>query len=194
MFGVVVKNTILFTLFILIMHFVLKTRLIEEGFTISSSVKDEVRRFEGFSGYSNGRRSRANDDIMRVIQSVAASDESILPSTQTMNQSQLQDLYAYVFNEDASKELNGYFETSKEEKGHDRRAGVTTCQPSLANATKELCATTIDKHFDIHAKTPIMETNHSFYKVYANENVMNGGLMDNIQGYGQIKDDYEQLY
>lgn len=189
MFDMVLKNTVLFILFILILHFSIKNRLLDEGFVVSPSMPGTIGLpFTGNTSLYQPPR------YLDTLQLIAPTDESrVAPATQKLETTQLKELYDYVFNEDSKKELDTYFkaDTPKEEQTHKLvRCDVNSSQ---AYASTKMCESAVDKEFDMNAKTAIMETNHSFYKVYPSEGIQNGGMIDNIMGFSSMKDEYEQF-
>ena len=166
MFDVVVKNTILFTMFILAIHFLIKSKLLDEGFVVAPFMPGTV-------------------GMPFAPMSPPMSPPSMAPDTK------LQELHDYVFAED-EKTLDDFFKTPAIPPKHDTVPCNSQSMPTLAPAAKELCASNVDKQFDITNKGPIMENNHSFYKAYPNESVLNGGLMGNIMGFSK-ESEYEQL-
>jgi hypothetical protein len=170
MFDVVVKNTILFTMFILAIHFLIKSRLLDEGFVVSPSMPGTVGM---------------------PFAPAPAPAPMLAPTPSLAPNAKLQELHDYVFAED-EKTLDDYFKTPAVPPKHDTVPCNAQSMPTLAPAAKDLCASNVDKQFDLTNKGPIMENNHSFYKAYPNESVLNGGLMGNIMGFSRERE-YEQL-
>ena len=175
MFDVVVKNTILFTMFILAIHFLIKSRLLDEGFVVAPSM------MPGTVG-------------MAFAPASCNAPSSTAPSSAALSMGsdpKLQELHDYVFADD-DKTLDDFFKTPAVPPRHDTVPCNSQSMPTLAPAAKDLCASNVDKQFDLTNKGPIMENNHSFYKAYPNESVLNGGLMGNIMGCTR-EHEYEQL-
>ena len=174
MFDVVVKNTILFTMFILAIHFLIKSRLLDEGFVVAPSMPGTV-------------------GMPLPLVSVAPRADAIVMAPFPLDNStnKLQELHDYVFADEAPASLDDYFKAPAPAK-HETTACDKQSMPAFAPSAKDLCASNVDKQFDLTKKAPIMETNHSFYKVYPNESVLNGGMMGNVMGFTK-EQEYEQL-
>jgi len=182
----------------------IKNRLLEEGFVVEpsfpatigmplSDVSSGVSSKVEVVNKSGGHVSPAAPLSETTYTKHAPVDEVKLPNASTFQSTQLQDLYDYVFDTNAKSQLDTYFKTSPSQSPSKKGTASCDLNSSQAFNTKALCETSIDKQFSLTKKEPIMETNHSFYKVYPNESILNGGLLGNVTGFDQIKDEYEQL-
>jgi hypothetical protein len=208
MFGLVLKNTILIILIILIVHFMIKNALLD---------KDIFARAR-----SRNRKPRETNDNQLLRDALYAGEESDAPRPglasrkredilkydegykKKCKEQQMKELYHYVFKDDASPELASFYDKSSV----DMSAALdpnqqVKCEPSentnLTCGPAPLCPTTIDKHFNERTKSTLPHTQDKHFKnrqiinEYADEDIMNGGAVDNLMGYDGFHSQYADI-
>jgi hypothetical protein len=195
MFGLVLKNTILIILIILIVHFMIKNALLDKDIFSRARSRRQARYaddnqllrdalYAGEREKRPGLASREREDILKY-------DEGYIKKCK---EQQMKELYRYVFKEDASSELASYYDQA----AVDMSAALdgsqqVKCNPSentsLTCGPAPLCPTPIDKHFSERTKSTLPQSQDKHFKnrqiinEYADEDIMNGGAVDNLTGY-----------
>lgn len=182
MFGAVIKNSILFILIILILHFLINNILIEKKIVkVDLDVKDEVK---------NGFDEQEDIDI-----------DYPRPERNTPN-SKMQELYDYVFDKNASKDLDSYYKLDNDIDANNNKDTEVKCADDCNN----YCNTTKPTHDELKAHygnfnklqcTDNLDQDKHVYILnnYNDEKPMNGGKSKDcdIMAYDLSDNLYENI-
>ena len=198
MFGTVFKNTVLFLLIIFILHFMINNLLIDmdlNGFdtnknnegplTIKTTEIDNSKMVEVDRAQPE-RSEKKDDDAIKM-----------------------KELYDYVYEKDANKNLDGFFKKSNDIDKNNSNDVQIKCADSLCSNVNNYCNTSLpikqelQGHYSNFNKVQCEadlkgeeEHKHVYLvKKYKNENAMNGGKIDetNIEAFDSLNDGFEML-
>lgn len=185
MLGTAIKNTILFLLIILILHFLINNVLVEKkilnnkNLVKNEEVKEEKKKINGF-----------NEDIDLDLPK---------PENGTNNNvvkvDKMKELYDYVFDEDASSDLNKYYNIDNNIDNNNNKDAQVKCAEELGG-NKNFCMTTkptqeeLKAHYGnfdkVQCEGEIDQDKHVYLvNKFENEKSINGGVEDasNITGF-----------
>ena len=176
MFGTVLKNTILLLLIILILHFLINNLLVENKIV----KKKEENHFED------------DKDI----------DIELPQPERNTSTDKMKELYDYVFDKDASKDLNTFYKVDTNVDANNAKDTEIKC----ARDSKNFCNTTKPTHDELTAHygnfnkvqcEGDIDQNKHVYVVnkYNDEKPMNGGQSSNteIMGYDLTDNIFENI-
>lgn len=178
MFGTILKNTILFLLIILIIHFLINNLLVE-----TKIVKKEKETENGF-------------DEEPKVDMEYPKPERITPKDK------MKELYDYVFDKDASKKLNTFYDVDTNIDENTRKDSEMKC----ADDCKNFCNTTkptqdeLKVHYGnfnkVECTADIAQDKHYYIlNKYNDEKEINGGKSINcdIMGYDLSDNLFENI-
>jgi hypothetical protein len=170
----VIKNTLLVLLIIIIIHFIIKNRVLE---TVALT-KKKAELNQQHIDTSHGKKLTTAVEEAK-LERLVKHDEAALKSRLSQDQD-IKDLYNFVFDQTSKQELSSYFPeppkcTEVNEAGQGHKAVIS--------------------HHESLKKNPALPTSHNYFKnavslqEYQDENVMNGGKMDQcLLGYDPLAD------
>ena len=183
MFSNILKNTILVFLIIVIIYFILKNQILDRSKAIITTPNQKKVSFAKVP------------DIISV-----AHPERTIKADENMK-----DLYNYVFEEDAGNDLSKFYEQPEvnADCANDKDKTVN-CNPGEFNVkTKELCPTSITKHYELLDKKQsknggIVDMGSACMNEtvasYEGESVMNGSaLVGNVTGFEDFHTSFATL-
>ena len=176
MFGTVLKNTILFLLIILIIHFLINNLLVSTKIV----KKEEENHYD--------EEPDVDMDLPK-------------PERNTSND-KMKELYDYVFDEDASKDLNTFYNVDTNMDANNKKDTEMKC----ADDNKNFCNTTKPTHDELKAhygnfnkvqcSTDIDQNKHVYIvNKYNDEKPMNGGKSVNsdVMGFDLTDNLFENI-
>ena len=161
MFGTVIKNTLLFLLIILIIHFMINNLLIDldlNGFGINGSVPDFNKNGENGLNGENGEQAVVKDggEVEEVNGEVKAVNgvngnntlELALPKPERDEKKdedalKMKELYNYVYEKDADKKLSKLFENPIDIDKNNSVDLQVKCGDSLCSNVNNYCNTSL---------------------------------------------------
>ena len=180
MFGTVLKNTILFVLIILILHFLINNFLVEKKIVNNKEKKKENNK-EKINGFNQD-----NIDLERPKPERSTSK----------NVDKMKELYDYVFDEDASNDLNKYYDFDAGAIDANNKKDVEVKCAEELGGNKNYCNTTkptqdeLKAHYGNFNKVQCegdIDQDKNVYIVnkFKDEKSINGGVEDqtNIVGF-----------
>lgn len=220
MFGTVIKNTLLFLLIILIIHFMINNLLIDldlNGFGINGSVPDFNKN--GKNGeqvvVKDGNEVEEVNGEVKAVNSVNGNNtlELALPKPERDEKKdedalKMKELYNYVYEKDADKKLSKLFENPIDIDKNNSVDLQVKCGDSLCSNVNNYCNTSlpikqeIQGHYSNFNKVQCSqdlegeEAKHFYIvKNYKNENAMNGGNIDEsgIEAFDSLNDCFGTL-
>lgn len=220
MFGTVIKNTLLFLLIILIIHFMINNLLIDldlNGFGINGSVPDFNNNGENGEQAvvkDGGEVEEVNGEV-KAVNSVNGNNtlELALPKPERDEKKdedalKMKELYNYVYEKDADKKLSKLFENPIDIDKNNSVDLQVKCGDSLCSNVNNYCNTSlpikqeIQGHYSNFNKVQCSqdlegeEAKHFYIvKNYKNENAMNGGNIDEsgIEAFDSLNDCFGTL-
>ena len=176
MLDTVIKNTILFLLIILILHFLINNVLVEKKILVSKEKKKEVpEKINGFNDIDLKRPEPENNTTVKV--------------------DKMKELYDYVFDKDASSDLNKYYDVDNKLDENNKKDVQVKCAEELGG-NKNFCMTTkptqdeLKAHYGnfnkVQCEGEIDQDKHVYLiNKFENERPINGGAEDasNIVGF-----------
>lgn len=180
MFGTVLKNTILFVLIILILHFLINNVLVEKKILNNKEKKKENNK-EKINGFDEDKV-----DLERPKPERATSK----------NVDKMKELYDYVFDEDASNDLNKYYDVDAGAIDTNNKKDVEVKCAEELGGNKNYCNTTkptqdeLKAHYGnfnkVQCEGNIDQDKHVYIvNKFKDEKPINGGAEDesNIVGF-----------
>ena len=220
MFGTVIKNTLLFLLIILIIHFMINNLLIDldlNGFGINGSVPDfnkNGKNGEQAVVKDGGEVEEVNGEV-KAVNGVNGNNtlELALPKPERDEKKdedalKMKELYNYVYEKDADKKLSKLFENPIDIDKNNSVDLQVKCGDSLCSNVNNYCNTSlpikqeIQGHYSNFNKVQCSqdlegeEAKHFYIvKNYKNENAMNGGNIDEsgIEAFDSLNDCFGTL-
>ena len=203
MFGTVVKNTALFLLIILILHFMINNLLIDmdlNGFGTNGSVPDVVKNGVG---ELKGVHEVNNGNMIEVALPQPERDEK-----KDKDALKIKQLYDYVYEKDNEKKLDGFFKNSNDIHLNNSKDPQMKCADSLCANVNNYCNTSqpikqeLQGHYSnfnkVQCESDLKGEEHKhvyIVKKYNNENAMNGGKIDetNIEAFDTLDTCFDTL-
>ena len=220
MFGTVIKNTLLFLLIILIIHFMINNLLIDldlNGFGINGSVPDFNKNGENGEQAvvkDGGEVEEVNGEV-KAVNGVNGNNtlELALPKPERDEKKdedalKMKELYNYVYEKDADKKLSKLFENPIDIDKNNSVDLQVKCGDSLCSNVNNYCNTSLpikqelQGHYSNFNKVQCSqdlegeEAKHFYIvKNYKNENSMNGGNIDEsgIEAFDSLNDCFGTL-
>lgn len=175
MLGTAIKNTILFLLIILILHFLINNVLVEKKILVKKEIKKEPVKINGFNDIDLERPEPENNTTVKV--------------------DKMKELYDYVFDEDASNDLNKYYSVDNKIEENNKKDVQVKCAEELGG-NKNFCMTTkptqdeLKAHYGnfdkVQCEGEIDQDKHVYLiNKFKDEKPINGGVEDasNIVGF-----------
>lgn len=175
MLGTAIKNTILFLLIILILHFLINNVLVEKKILVKKETKKEPVKINGFNDIDLERPEPENNTTVKV--------------------DKMKELYDYVFDEDASNDLNKYYSVDNNLDENNKKDVQVKCAEELGG-NKNFCMTTkptqdeLKAHYGnfdkVQCEGEIEQDKHVYLiNKFKDEKPINGGVEDasNIVGF-----------
>lgn len=168
MFGTVIKNTLLFLLIILILHFLINNQLIEVKLNKNGKEKKEEMNKE------TEKKDLDRPQPERVV---------------TIQPNNVKDLYDFVFEEDANEDLNKYYEVESDITKNNKKDPEIKCSEELGG-NKNFCNTSkptkdeLKAHYGnfnkIQCEGELDQDKHVYLvNKFKNESPMNGASDNN---------------
>ncbi len=220
MFGTVIKNTLLFLLIILIIHFMINNLLIDldlNGFGINGSVPDfnkNGKNGEQAVVKDGGEVEEVNGEV-KAVNGVNGNNtlELALPKPERDEKKdedalKMKELYNYVYEKDADKKLSKLFENPIDIDKNNSVDLQVKCGDSLCSNVNNYCNTSLpikqelQGHYSNFNKVQCSqdlegeEAKHFYIlEKYKNENAMNGGNIDEsgIEAFDSLNDCFGTL-
>jgi len=220
MFGTVIKNTLLFLLIILIIHFMINNLLIDldlNGFGINGSVPDfnkNGKNGEQAVVKDGGEVEEVNGEV-KAVNGVNGNNtlELALPKPERDEKKdedalKMKELYNYVYEKDADKKLSKLFENPIDIDKNNSVDLQVKCGDSLCSNVNNYCNTSLpikqelQGHYSNFNKVQCSqdlkgeEAKHFYIlEKYKNENAMNGGNIDGsgIEAFDSLNDCFGTL-
>ena len=220
MFGTVIKNTLLFLLIILIIHFMINNLLIDldlNGFGINGSVPDFNKNGENGEQAvvkDGGEVEEVNGEV-KAVNGVNGNNtlELALPKPERDEKKdedalKMKELYNYVYEKDADKKLSKLFENPIDIDKNNSVDLQVKCGDSLCSNVNNYCNTSLpikqelQGHYSNFNKVQCSqdlegeEAKHFYIlEKYKNENAMNGGNIDEsgIEAFDSLNDCFGTL-
>lgn len=187
MLGTAIKNTILFLLIILILHFLINNVLVEKKILVSKEVKND----------KNGKEKTENKVVINGNGNIDLDYPN--PENNTSNNfikvDKMKELYDYVFDEDATNDLNKYYSVDNNLKENNKMDIQVKCAEELGG-NKNFCMTTkptqdeLKSHYGnfdkVQCEGEIDQDKHVYIvNKFKDERPINGGVEDasNIVGF-----------
>ena len=220
MFGTVIKNTLLFLLIILIIHFMINNLLIDldlNGFGINGSVPDFNKNGENGEQavVKNGGEVEEVNGEVKAVNGVNGNNtlELALPKPERDEKKdedalKMKELYNYVYEKDADKKLSKLFENPIDIDKNNSVDLQVKCGDSLCSNVNNYCNTSLpikqelQGHYSNFNKVQCSqdlegeEAKHFYIlEKYKNENAMNGGNIDDsgIEAFDSLNDCFGTL-
>ena len=181
MFGTVLKNTILFVLIILILHFLINNVLVEKKILNNKEKKKENNK-EKINGF----------DVPNEVDLERPKPERAT----SKNVDKMKELYDYVFDEDASNDLNKYYDVDAGAIDTNNKKDVEVKCAEELGGNKNYCNTTkptqdeLKAHYGnfnkVQCEGDIDQDKHVYIvNKFKDEKPINGGAEDesNIVGF-----------
>ena len=180
MLGTAIKNTILFLLIILILHFLINNVLVEKKILVSKEVKNE----------KDGK-----EEPKKVIVDLDLPKPENVTNNNVIKVDKMKELYDYVFDEDATKDLDQYYSVDNDVEGANKKDVQVKCAEELGG-NKNFCMTTkptqdeLKVHYGnfdkVQCEGEIDQDKHVYLiNKFKDEKPINGGAEDssNILGF-----------
>lgn len=202
MFAAVIKNTILFSMIVVISHLMLRNKL----YDLNMEAAKEERFLVASVGPAPAAIAASPDsktvqEVDRLI-SIAEYDEDVI---KRKRMEQLKDLYSFVYDDVSADDLQTFYDSHLKVPCVTKDNKTVRCDPLLAAdsrvASTSMCANPIDQHIEKNKKltvgAPVM-TGAQFkagmeLQQYENESVMTGGKMDSLVGFDGFDLQYSQI-
>ena len=225
MFAVIIKNSILVFLIILIFHLIIKNHLIDLEIKNSNSVvlnNYNVNNEKVFKNQTqnidkkikkiikNDLIENNNDLIKKVEVSEKILEDSITPQNVSMN-FDLEELYNFVYDDEANNELNEIYKNSSlkeiEDTIKDNINCDVKCPEKNTETKKEFCMSKVEEHHAINNKpilnnltepkgilgTETKSTNDGYQILFEYDKMNNNNVMDGLMGFETFESTYSLL-
>lgn len=185
MLGTAIKNTILFLLIILILHFLINNVLVE---------KKLLNTKNNDTGNDTGNNTENKEDKIESNNKIDL-DNPKPENYTTVKVDKMKELYDYVFDEDATNDLDKYYNVDTNIEKNNKQDVQVKCAEELGG-NKNFCMTTKPTHEELKAhygnfdkvqcQGEIDQDKHVYLiNKFENEKPINGGAEDasNIVGF-----------
>jgi hypothetical protein len=196
MFGTVIKNTVLFILIILILHFMINNILVELKLLNKKSPKQEEPQVHDLD---YPKPSRKQDDTSMTTELIPKDT----PCNTNVNNIKMKELYDFVYDKDAKPELNKFFKDDIDFEKNNENVPEIRCADNLNDNVGNYCSSSptskeeITGHYSNFNREEcdkdIDQTKGVYIlKKYKNEQEVNGGKLEGTDL--EAFDGYDSLY